>query len=123
MALDILLQKFSRNKEPIRIIRYERGAYSGGVYYSEIQDEFSLWASVQPVTEDDIIATSDNTIRLSNSVKIFTVSPILLDNPATGQKADRIMIDGVSYEAKAQASYQHLSLGHFETICTKDPNE
>lgn len=123
MGLQALLQKFSRNDRQIVIYRYPAGAmYQSGVFTTKIATKIQAWASVQPVQTDfhpDISSTAGKSTRLSIAVKVFTEVEIMLDNPSTQQRADRIIIDGVMYEARSQGKYGHISLGHYETICVK----
>jgi hypothetical protein len=121
MALAAMIQKFARNDKPIRIYRYGRGEHRGGVFTAKLKETFSMLASVQPI-QTDFLHESNGTgglVRKTDAVKIFSVDEILLDDPSTGQKADRIEINGVMYEAKSQGSFRHPSLGHFETVAVK----
>lgn len=122
MGLRAMIQKFSRGDKPVIVHRYSRGSYRGGVFQSKIQETFQILCNVQPIHTDfgrDVVVTAGNVVRNTNSVKIFSTQEILVDNPATGQKADRLEIDGVMYEARANGKYGHVSLGHYETVCVK----
>lgn len=122
MGIQQLLQKYSRNHREIIVYRYPKGSFSGGVYDIKKATKLKMWASVQPVQTDfhpDILTAPGNLSRSSNSVKIFSEEEIKIDNPSKDQRADRVEIDDVLYEAKSAGEYNHLSLGHFETICVK----
>lgn len=122
MGVKRLLQKFSRNSSQITIFRYPTGDYSAGIYATKSPKKIMMWASVQPVQTDfhpDVLEARGGLSRTSDAIKIFSEEEILTDNQSTNQRADRVEVDGLMYEARSKGSYQHLSLGHFETICVR----
>ncbi len=122
MGVKRLLQKFSRNSSQIIIYRFPAGDYSAGVYSTKSPKKISVWASVQPVQTDfhqDVLEARGSLSRTTGAIKIFSEEEILTDNQSRNQRADRVEVDGLMYEARSQGSYRHLNLGHFETICVR----
>lgn len=121
MAVLDLLKKFGRHGDfsgEAKITRFKPGEYEGGNYTADIDSEFFITVSAQPVKRDDLIIEGKQFSRSTNTIKIYSEVEILVDKQTGSilQNADLIDVNGIVYEAFDSQNWNFLGQEHFKTL-------
>lgn len=115
----VIARAARRSSKKVELIRYKPGEFRGGVFYAEVAWKKPIDASVQPVSEDKVIATPDNLVRISSLLQVFTTVELLATDKDKKQRGDELEIDGRLYSVDAVDNWEHRNLMHFEAIVSR----
>lgn len=92
------------------VTRRGAGTVSGGIVTPGSASTFSIAAVIQPAGPEHMERMPEGT-RIDDTKVIYTRTPLYVSNEATGGVADRISIDGKTYEVESVRDY--LSSGTY----------
>ena len=101
--------------EQITVRRFRAGGYVGGRHRGGAEREFTLSASVQPMTAFENVQEFGGR-RVDGDYVVFTKEPLMTTNEIEKTRADRIVWQGQEYEVKLVQDWQNLRLRHYESI-------
>lgn len=87
-------------EEPITLIRATPGTRNAlGVFVPGATASSTIKASVQPLDQDEVASLPEGE-RRKDWLKLYTRTKIEPANQYTSEAGDRVIIDGVTYEAR-----------------------
>lgn len=106
-------------RSPQTIIRQDPGQYVDGVWVDGESIEFTIMASVQPASMEDLINLPVGR-RLSDFVKAYTSTEIFpVSEGEVQRQPDRLLWRGHTYEATQVGVRQMGVIDHYKVIFTK----
>jgi len=113
---------FSRFRKTLTVTRGGAGQFVDGIFQPGTQSSFTIQASVQPTTPDDVeLIPAGKRDRLSYTLYSDTALKIANDN--TQQPGDRVLIDGETYEAMGRQPWQNNIINHHRTVVVKEAEQ
>lgn len=99
------------------VTRPGAGTYTQGVYVPGAATTFTIAASIQPVTNRELLRLPEG-LRTSLLVKIITGTELRIATAPDGSGADVVSYRGESYQVEAVDAWNELG-GAFEAIARK----
>lgn len=97
------------------------GAYVNGVYVEGAETTFTIQASVQPMSGEDIVSVPEGR-RASDMVKLYTSTDLNSQGDAgSGQSPDRLVWLGKDYEIHSKEVRQMDIIPHYKIYAIKEP--
>ena len=105
-------------RKPVTIKRKAPGQFTNGVWQDGAETTFSIEASVQPTTPEDLQSLPESrrmgtSYRLYTDIRLFTVTE-KSSNP------DVAVIDGEDYEIAMVSIWQNNIIPHYKAIAVRD---
>lgn len=100
------------------VLREAAGSYVNGVWTPSTRSVIQIQASIQPVTEQDLITPPEGR-RITDMVKVYTTSDLQLGAEATGLQPDLIVWRGYAYEINSIAVRQMDVIPHYKISATR----
>jgi len=104
-------------REQLTGYRAAAGSWDGGFYDPGDSVEFSFYASIQPLTPDEMQALPEGR-RTLQAYNLFT-DYLLQTGEAEDQMPDCVVIDGEHYEVISVARWRTTRLAHYEVIVAR----
>lgn len=104
------------------VTRPGQGTYQNGMYLSGQDETFTLEGSLQPSSAAELKIMEEGT-RLKQYYVFYTDEPLLLINTKTLSGSDRVTIDGASYKVLSIEPWKGVSLPHYKSILTREPEQ
>lgn len=109
-------------RKPLQVSRGGQGQYVDGIWQGGATSSFTIEASVQPATPDDIqLLPEGKRDRLAYTLYSDTALRIANDN--TQQPGDVVTIDGETFEAMARRPWQNNIIDHHVAIVVKEAEQ
>lgn len=97
------------------------GSYVNGVYVEGAETTFTIQASVQPMSGEDIVSVPEGR-RASDMVKLYTSTDLNSQGDAgSGQSPDRLVWLGKDYEIYSKEVRQMDVIPHYKIYAIKEP--
>jgi len=100
------------------LTRIGAGEYVDGVFIPGASVPFTILASVQPVSAQDIMTPPEGK-RLSDYVKVYTSTQLQILNEVAGLEPDQLIWRGHTYECTAGDAWQNGVISHYRYIFSK----
>ena len=104
----------------LTVLRQGAGGYNDdGVFIDGVTTEITIAANVQPLNTreiaqyTDILASGNRSAKL---VKVYSATPLLLDEQTTGQTADVIIWRNNAYKIVMAEEWQSSIISHYRYI-------
>lgn len=94
------------------------GSYVNGIYTAGAKTVSSVVASIQPVTEQDMITPPEGR-RLSDMVKIYTDSDLQVTEEGSNLQPDLVVWRGYAYEINSASVRQMGVINHYKYFATR----
>jgi hypothetical protein len=94
------------------------GSYVSGVCTSGAKFASSILASIQPVTEQDLITAPEGR-RISDMIKIYTDAPLQEGGEGANLQPDLIVWRGYAYEVNSVSVRQMDVINHYKIYATR----
>lgn len=108
-------------RKPYTINRTAPGSYVNGEWVSGSATTVSIMATVQPVSDQDLINLPAGT-RSSDMVKIYTATDLYtVEDKGENQEPDRMTWLGNVYEITSKSVRQMGLINHYRYFATKVP--
>lgn len=105
-------------RKPQVITRQTPGAYVNGVYIAGVNSTLNILASVQPVSGEDQVVLPEGK-RLSDFVKVYTDTELLIVNELTNQQPDKLTWRGHIYECIELGAHRMDVISHWKYIFSR----
>lgn len=105
-------------RKPQTIKRKAVGAYVDGVWIDGATSQFTISASVQPLSDQDLINLPSGR-RESDIVKMYCSNDLIEGNHLAGQSPDILVWLGRDYEITSKSVRQMGVLPHYRYWCTR----
>jgi hypothetical protein len=87
------------------VTRYTDGAYTNGLPNQGTSSTFTIRASIQPMSGDELQRASEG-LRATHGIKIYASRAVVLRTvEAQGAQADRVTYDGRVYQIQRVGAY------------------
>lgn len=107
MSIAALIASFGR---PLTVIRYAAGAYgSNGAYQPGATSTLSIVMSVQPLNGRELMLLPEGE-RTKQYVRGYTNTQLYTAQQSSSKKADRISVDGVTFEVQKIEKWESASM-------------
>ncbi len=105
--------------EDVTIRRYvDGGTHIGGTFVDRGFNEFTMRASVQPMTGN--VATEEGFLRRTQGeIKIYTSDELMSTNADKKIKADQVHYKGALYEVQQVERWTQLDIQHYKSIARR----
>jgi hypothetical protein len=105
-------------RKPQTIKRKAVGAYVDGVWIDGATSQFTISASVQPLSDQDLVNLPSGR-RESDIVKMYCADNLLEGGATIGQEPDILVWLGKDYEITSKSVRQMGVLPHYRYWCAK----
>jgi len=105
-------------RKPFDVLHEAAGSYVSGVFVPGVKSSTTIQASVQPVTEQDLITAPEGR-RISDMVKIYTDTDLQVGNDGTGLQPDLIVWRGYAYEISSVSVRQMGVISHYKIFAIR----
>lgn len=106
-------------RKSITVKRTDGGYYNvDGVWQKGTETQFSIQASVQPTTGEDMMLLPENRREVS-SFKIFTDTKLFTSKKGSDREPDILVVDGEDYETIIVYRWQNDIINHWKAIISK----
>lgn len=108
---------FSAFRRPLVANRKPMGTYVNGVWTEEAGLDFTILASVQPATPEDLQSLPENR-RTFTAYRIYT-DVIMLSALEGVRNPDTVTINGEQYEISQVAMWQNGVINHYRCLAVR----
>lgn len=109
-------------RKPLTVTRGAAGQYVDGIWQSGSESSFTIQASVQPTTPNDVqLLPEGKRDRLAYT--LYSDTSLRIANDNTQEPGDIVTIDGDSFEAMARRPWQNSIIDHHVTIVVKEAEQ
>lgn len=105
-------------RKPFDVLHEAAGSYVSGIYTAGVKTVTSIEASIQPVTEQDLITAPEGR-RISDMIKIYTNAPLQEGGEGTNLQPDLIVWRGYAYEINSVSVRQMNVINHYKIYATR----
>lgn len=105
-------------RRPLTVTRYGEGEWVDGMWQEGEPETLIIRASVQPTSPDDMEMLPEGR-RDRQAFTLYSDDPFRTADDNEGTNADRVEIDGVTYEVSARAPWQNSIIPHHRSVVTK----
>ena len=100
------------------VLREAAGSYVNGLYVAGVKSALSIQASIQPVTEQDLITAPEGR-RISDMIKVYTNTSLQEGGEETNLQPDLIAWRGYAYEVNSVSVRQMGVINHYKIYATR----
>ena len=106
-------------RKPKKLLRESAGAYVDGVWTAGARGIFTTLASCQPIVVGQDLKAVPEGRHISDFIKIYTSSPLLIAKDGQNIQSDIIVHEGEGFEVVSAFSNQSGVINHYKYIAVK----
>ena len=106
-------------RRALTVTRQQPGQYVNGIWQPGSESTFTVRASVQPATPDDV-ALLPSGQENNQAFTLYSDTALHVANEINNTVGDVVDVDGLPYRAMARQPWQNAVVPHHKTVVVKE---